>query len=105
MRTTASVAVVARLSVSTVSALADEFEWGPLSSKPRDDQNTTWEARCTDSSAHVVSGRCTITDGSGTLLNVGVNDDRDTWTCVWRQADRQSDGTRFAQNEGRINFS
>ena len=85
MRITASVAVVALLSVSTVSALADEFEWGPLSTKPRDNQNTTWEAHCMDSSAHVVSGLCSITDGSGTLQNVGVNDDRDTWTCVWGQ--------------------
>jgi Transposase, Mutator family len=59
----ASVAVVCLLSVSTVSALADEFEWGPLSTKPRDNQNATWDAHCTDSSAHVVSGRCTITDG------------------------------------------
>jgi len=38
-----------------------------------------------DSSERVVSGRCTITSGPGTLQNVGVNDDRDTWTCVWGQ--------------------
>jgi hypothetical protein len=85
MRITASVAVVALLSVTTVSTVADEFEWGPLSTKPRDNQNTTWEAHCTDSSAHVVSGQCTIIAGSGTLQNVGVNDQRNTWTCVWGQ--------------------
>jgi hypothetical protein len=83
MRIIASVAVVALLSVITTSALADEFEWGPLSTQPRDQQNTIWDAHCHDSSEHVVSGRCAITDGSGTLQNIGVNDDRDTWTCVW----------------------
>jgi hypothetical protein len=84
MRISASVAVVA-FSVATAPALADEFDWGPLSTQPRDNQNTIWDAHCKDSSEHVVSGQCTITEGSGTLQNVGVNDDRSTWTCVWGQ--------------------
>ncbi|MGC2080852.1 MAG: hypothetical protein WA728_33520 [Xanthobacteraceae bacterium] len=85
MRIFASIALVALLPVTIASALADEFDWGPLITQPRDNQNTTWDAHCKDSMEHVVSGRCTITDGSGTLQNVGVNDDRDTWTCVWGQ--------------------
>jgi hypothetical protein len=85
MRIFACIALVALLPVTIASALADEFDWGPLFTQPRDNQNTTWDAHCKDSSEHVVSGRCTITDGSGTLQNVGVNDDRDTWTCVWEQ--------------------
>jgi hypothetical protein len=84
MRILASVAVVV-LSVATTPALADEFDWGPLSSKPRDNQNTIWDAHCNDGSEHVVSGQCTITSGSGALQNIGVNDGRDTWTCVWEQ--------------------
>jgi hypothetical protein len=85
MRIVASVTFVALLSASTVSALADQFEWGPLTSQPRDDQNTTWDAHCNDSSEHVVSGQCRITSGSGTLQNAGVNEVRDSWTCVWGQ--------------------
>jgi hypothetical protein len=84
MRIVASVALVA-FSVATAPALADELEWGPLSTQPKDNQNTIWDAHCKDGSEHVVSGRCTITDGSGTLQNVGINDERDTWTCVWGQ--------------------
>ena len=84
MRIIASVTVVV-FSVATVPALADELGWGPLSTQPRDNQNTTWDAHCNDKSEHVVSGKCTITEGSGTLQNVGVNDERDTWTCVWGQ--------------------
>jgi hypothetical protein len=83
MRIVASIVVVALLSATIAPALADEFEFGPLSTQPRDNQNTIWDAHCKDSSEHVVSGQCTITDGSGTLQNVGVNDARDTWTCVW----------------------
>ena len=74
MRIIASVAVEA-FSVATAPARADEFDWGPLSSKPRDNQNTIWDA----------PGQCTITEGSGMLQNVGVNDERNTWTCVWGQ--------------------
>jgi hypothetical protein len=29
--------------------------------------------------------KCTFTSGSGALQNVGVNDQRDTWTCEWGQ--------------------
>jgi hypothetical protein len=78
-----STTFVALLSATTLPTLADEFELGPLSTKPRDNQNTIWDAHCNDKSEHVVSGKCTITEGTGTLQNVGVNDDRDTWTCVW----------------------
>jgi hypothetical protein len=85
MRIIASIMLVALLSAAIASALADELEWGPLSTQPKDNQNTTWDAHCKDGSEHVVSGRCTITDGSGTLQNVGINDERDTWTCVWGQ--------------------
>jgi hypothetical protein len=86
MRMVATITIVALLSATTVPTLADQFEWGPLVTQPRDDQNTIWDAHCTDrSSEHVVSGRCTISSGSGTLQNVGVNDERDTWTCVWGQ--------------------
>jgi hypothetical protein len=85
MRIITTITFVALLSAITVPASADQFEWGPLISKPRDDQNTIWDAHCIDSSEHVVSGKCTITSGTGTLQNVGVNDDRDTWTCVWGQ--------------------
>ena len=74
---------VALLSAAMVPALADQFEWGPLTSRPRNDQNTIWDAHCNDSSQHVVSGQCSISSGSGTLQNVGVNDERDAWTCVW----------------------
>jgi hypothetical protein len=84
MRIVASVALLA-FSVATAPVLADELEWGPLSTQPKDNQNTIWDAHCKDGSEHVVSGRCTITDGSGTLQNVGINDERDTWTCVWEQ--------------------
>jgi hypothetical protein len=72
MRIVASVALVA-FSVATAPALADGLEWGPLSTQPKDNQNTIWDAHCKDGSEHVVSGRCTITDGSGTLQNVGIN--------------------------------
>jgi hypothetical protein len=72
-----TVAVTALLIATAVGALADQFEWGP----PRND----WNAHCNDTSEHVVSGKCTITSGSGALQNVGVNDERDTWTCVWEQ--------------------
>jgi hypothetical protein len=72
MRIIASVTFVALLSATTtVPALADQFDWGPLNTQPRDDQNTIWDAHCNDSSEHVVSGQCTITSGSGTLQNVG----------------------------------
>jgi hypothetical protein len=76
---------VALLPITIASALAD---WGPLSTQPTDNQNTTWNAHCKDSLEHVVSGRCTLTDGSGTLQNVGVNDDGDTWTVWDGQSDR-----------------
>jgi hypothetical protein len=82
MRIVAFVALVA-FSLATAPVMADELEWGPLSTK--DNQNTIWDAHCKDGSKQVVSGRCTITDGSGTLQNVGINDERDTWTCVWGQ--------------------
>jgi hypothetical protein len=85
MRIIASLTFAALLSASTVPALADQFEWGLLATQPRNDQNTIWDAHCNDSSEHVVSGKCTITDGVGTLQNVGVNDDRDKWTRVWGQ--------------------
>ena len=83
MRIFASVTFGALLAASTVPALADQFEWGPLSSQPSDDQNTIWEAHCTDKAEHVVSGKCTIISGPGSLQNIGVNDDRNTWTCMW----------------------
>jgi hypothetical protein len=83
MRIIASVTFAALLSATTVAALADQFDWGPLDTQPRNDQSTIWDAHCNDPSEHVVSGQCTITEGSGTLQNIGVNDDRDTWTCVW----------------------
>jgi hypothetical protein len=82
MRILASATFVALLSVTTVSALADQFEWGPLTSQPRNDQNSIWDAHRNDSSEHVVSGQCTITSGSGTLQNVGVSEERDS---VWGQ--------------------
>ena len=85
MRTLASVMVVTPVSAAISPALADEFEWGPLSTQPKDNQNTIWDAHCKDGSEQVVSGRCAISDGSGTLQNVGINDERDTWTCVWGQ--------------------
>ncbi|MGA8695896.1 MAG: hypothetical protein WB689_19030, partial [Xanthobacteraceae bacterium] len=85
MRVIASVTFVALLSATTVPALADQFDWGLLVTQPRNDQNTIWDAHCNDTSEHVVSGQCTITSGSGTLQNVGVNYERDTWTCVWGQ--------------------
>jgi len=84
MRIVASVTFVALLSASTFPALADQFEWGPLTSQPRNDQNTIWDAHCNDSSERVVSGQCTVTSGSGTLQN-GVNQERDSWTFVWGQ--------------------
>ena len=73
MRIVVSVLVVTLLSPAIAPAMADEFEWGPLSTQPRDNQNTIWDAHCKDSSEHVVSGQCTISAGSGTLQNVGVN--------------------------------
>ena len=79
MRIVASVALVA-FSVATAPVLADELEWGS-SLYP----TTIWDAHCKDGSEYVVSGRCTITDGSGTLQNVGINDESDTWTFVWGQ--------------------
>ena len=85
MRIIAAFAFVTLLSATNIPALADQFEWGPLTTQPRNDENMIWDAHCTDSLAHVVSGRCTITSGPGTLQDVGVNDDRDTWTCVWGQ--------------------
>jgi hypothetical protein len=85
MRIIASVTLVALLSATAIPALAAQFDWGPLNTQPRDDQNTIWDAHCNDISEHVVSGQCTITEGSGTLQNVGVNEGRDTWTCVWGQ--------------------
>ncbi len=90
MRIVATVTIVALLSATTVPALTDQFEWGPLVTQPSDDQNTVWDAHCTDKSEHVVSGKCTISSGSGTLQNVGVNDERDTWTCVWGQTVKAS---------------
>ena len=57
MRIVALVTFVALLSASTVPALTDQFEWGPLTSQPRNDQNTIWDAHCNDSSEHVVSGQ------------------------------------------------
>jgi hypothetical protein len=83
MRIIASLTFAALLSASTIPALADQFEWGPLATQPRDDQNTIWDAHCNDISEHVVSGQCTITSGSGALQNVGANYERGTWTCVW----------------------
>ena len=85
MRMLASVIVVTLLSATISPTLADELEWGALATQPKDNQNTTWDAHCKDGTEHVVSGRCSITDGSGTLQNVGINDGRDTWTCVWGQ--------------------
>ena len=85
MRVTASVVLVALLLTAGAPALADEFEWGPLATQPRNDQNTIWDAHCNTSSEHVVSGKCTVSSGDGALQNVGVNDERDTWTCVWGQ--------------------
>jgi hypothetical protein len=85
MRIVVSVTFAVFLSATTAPALADQFERGPLTSLPRNDQNTIWDAHCNDPSERVVSGQCTITSGSGTLQNVGVNDERDTWTCVWGQ--------------------
>ena len=93
MRVIASVTFVALLSATTIPALADQFEWGPLATQPRDDQNTIWDAHCNDVSEHVVSGQCTITSGSGALQNVGVNCERNTWTCVSGR-DCHSNGTR-----------
>jgi hypothetical protein len=90
VRIIASVTIVALFSATTVPALADQFEWGPLTTLPKNDQNTIWNAHCNDSSEHVVSGQCTITSGSGTLQNVGVNDERDTWTCEWGQTVKAS---------------
>ncbi len=84
MRIITSAAFVTLLS-ATVPALSDQFDWGSLVSQPKNDQATIWDAHCNDSLEHVVSGRCTISSGSATLQNVGVNDDRDTWTCVWGQ--------------------
>ena len=46
MHIVASVTFVALLSASTVPALADQFEWGPLTSQPLNDQNTFWDAHC-----------------------------------------------------------
>jgi len=90
VRIFASVTFVALLSAIIVPALADQFEWGPLTTLPKNDQNTIWNAHCNDSSEHVVSGQCTITSGSGTLQNVGVNNERDTWTCEWGQTVKAS---------------
>jgi hypothetical protein len=98
MRFVVSVTFVALLSASIVPALADQFEWGPLTSQPSNDQNTIWEAHCNDSSEHVVSGQCTITSGSGTLQNVGVNEERDSWTCVWGRPSKRRHA-RFAQSD------
>jgi hypothetical protein len=70
-------------SVTFVALLSATFDWGLLVTQPRNDQNTIWDAHCNDTSEHVVSGQCTITSGSGTLQNVGVNYERDTWNCVW----------------------
>ncbi len=75
--------VMALLWTIIVPALADQFEWGPVVTQPRNDQNTIWDAHCNDSSEHVVSGKCTITSGIGSLQSVGVSDERDRWTCVW----------------------
>jgi len=83
MRLINSIIFVALLLVATIPALADQFEWGPLSSQSTDDQNTIWEAHCADKAEHVVSGKCTIISGPGSLQNIGVNDSRDTWTCMW----------------------
>jgi hypothetical protein len=85
MRIVTSITFVALLSATTVPKLADQFDWGPLNTQPTDDQNTIWDAHCNDKSEHVVSGQCTISSGSGTLQNVGVNEERDSWTCVWGQ--------------------
>jgi hypothetical protein len=83
MRSIITITFVAVLSVASIPALADQFEWGPLSTQPSDDQSTIWEAHCTDKAEHVVSGKCTIISGPGSLQNIGVNDDRDAWTCIW----------------------
>jgi hypothetical protein len=56
-----SVTFVALLLATNVPVLADQFEWGPLTTRPRNDQNTIWDAHCNDSSEHVVSGQCTST--------------------------------------------
>jgi hypothetical protein len=90
VRIIASVTFVALFSATTIPALADQIEWGPLTTQPRDAQNTIWDARCNNTSEHVVSGQCTIVSGSGTLQNVGVNDERDAWTCVWGQTVKAS---------------
>src|ERR1700751_1956590 len=78
----APVMLVALLSAANGAARADQFEWGPLATQPRNDHNTIWDAQCNDSSEHVVSGKCTLSSGSGTLQDVGVNEERDRWTCV-----------------------
>jgi len=65
MRIFASVTFVALLSTSTVHALADQFEWGPLTSQPRNDQNTIWDANCNDSSEHVVLDNALLPRGAG----------------------------------------
>jgi hypothetical protein len=88
MRIAAFVMFAVLLSATTVPALADQFEWGPLVTQPRNNQNNIWDAHCNDKSEHVVSGQCTVTSGSGTLQNVGANDERDTWTCVWGESVR-----------------
>ena len=74
---------VALLSAATVPALQINLN-GVLSLAGQEMiKNTIWDAHCNDSSQHVVSGQCSISSGSGTLQNVGVNDERDAWTCVW----------------------
>ena len=86
MRVIASIVLIALLLAASNPAPADEFEWGPLATQPRNDQNTIWDAHCNTSSERVVSGKCTVNSGDGALQNVGVNDERDTWTCVWGQS-------------------
>jgi hypothetical protein len=93
MRIIASVIFVALLSATAVPVLADQFEWGPLTSQPRDDQNTIWDAHCSNTSEHVVSGQCTISSGSGTLQKCRRKR-RERQLDLRVGADRQSDGTR-----------
>jgi hypothetical protein len=53
MRIIASVTFAALLSATSVPALADQIDWGPLATQPRNDQNTIWDAYCIDPSEHV----------------------------------------------------
>jgi hypothetical protein len=48
MRIIASATFAALLLATIPPALADDFEFGPLSTQPKDNQNTTWDAHCKD---------------------------------------------------------